>query len=712
MPPITISPGGGSGHRPDGPQPMAIPNNKRQPTAQHSWIDPFTPSSNVSDVTAADEAYTASQALAASASASAYNSMPGSPLNRSHRGSFIFSSKAFLSLIPEGLQQQQQGSSLHPQALSSQSPSFDLYGSAPRHSLAEIDENSIAACFEKPLKPKLATLPPEILTIILQYVALMSSPELAPRELARLLPTCFSIYDVGVAVLYRRVAFPYPHTFDKFRRSIEKSGYGILVRALDFSAFTSVGLGRTGKMNKEIQMVTHDTILKMLDLCPNLHEFCVAESVDMDIDARILNRLLQMPLLEAMDFCGSTSKKGFITALETSHFTLPGITATPADEDGALLNPCLSRGEGEVATCPTDMFDANDMGPLTAPISTPPIDDLGFFRFAPITVKKLSFHGCSTIPADLFIKILPRLTHITHLDLTHTLVTPEALLSLPATARLTHLSLAKCVKLSSHGLLKFLLLHPATRHLEWLNLMYDVTKPSPLSYADFDTILRYLPPSLTYLNLSGLPVKDRHLPTLQAMTSLRGLSLGHANIEIPALTKFLSAMSSLVYVDLTGIPNSGLWLIQAGTLFEANPHIDIFEFSAEVLMRLRGVKIPGFGLEIGKARRGWLYRQFTKIQTTEIATMPANINSSPKRTTGFSFSSFAQERLRKHSSLSKQLGEFQAETQVVFPKCVEEHPSFEYASRKVNVSQIGIAGSHSALSRRQRGIFAYYAYHI
>lgn len=595
------------------------------------------------------------------------------------------------------------------------------YGSqagSVRQSLGEIDENSMS--IDSPpipvrRSPNLSSLPPEILTIILQYVALMSSPEMAPRELARLLPTCFSIYDVGIAVLYRRVAFPYPHTFDKFRRSIENSGYGILVRALDFSAFTSVGLGRTGKMNKEIQMVTHDTILKMLDLCPNLHEFCVAESVDMDIDARVLNRLLQMPLLEAMDFCGSTSKKGFITALETSRFSVTESTCHYDDCDGCVdgcddsnANVGIKAPHNIAGPVPFDL----DSGPLTAPIAQEAPIDSAFFSYTPISVKKLSFHGCSTITPDLFMKILPRLTNITHLDLTHTLVTPDALLTLPATARLTHLSLAKCVKLTSHGLLKFLLLHPATRHLEWLNLMFDVTKPSPLSYADFDTILRYLPQTLTYLNLSGLPVKSKHLPTIQAMTQLRGLSLGHANIEVPVLTKFLSNFKSLVYVDLTGIPNVGLWLIQTGSLFEANPHIDIFEFSADTIMKLRGIKVPGFGLEIGKARRGWLFRQFTYIQHTFTPEVSVSAPPEPPKRTGFSFSSFAQERLRKHSALSRQLGEFQPTKEIVYPQSVEEHPSFEYASRKVNVSQIGIAGSNTAWSRRQRGIFAYYAYHI
>lgn len=506
-----------------------------------------------------------------------------------------------------------------------------------------------------PKRPALNTLPPEILTHILQQVLISSDsspavsyPDLT-RDFSRILTTCSAVYDAGIPILYRHVSFPHPQAFDKFRKSIEETGYGNLVKVLDFSAFTSVGLGRTGKMMYEIQMVTSSTILRALELCPGLREFLVAESVDMDIDKRVLDMLVSMPYVDSVDFCGSTnfSENGFTNSLVHS----------------ALVN------------------------------NSHPIYHL----------TKLSFHGCNAIPPHVFESLLPNLNNVTRLDLTHTQVTPQALLSIPASAKITHLSLAKCVQLNSNGLKNFLALHPATRYLEWLNLMYESTKPVPLSTKDFDTILEYLPP-LTYLNLHGLPVRRDHLKHIEWMTELQSLSLGYVNIALEDLSPFLVKFPYLKYVDLTGNPQINMWTVQQkDSIFHVNPSIDIFEFTADFIKKLHGINVPGFHKEYGKARRGWIFRK--RDQQGAPLEEAEDTPVTPSRPSGFSFSALAQDRMmgaRRKSNAPPPTP----------PPPIDSEPSWMYVSRKINMCEIGIGGNMTADACKERGIYSYYGYHI
>ncbi|CAN6595390.1 hypothetical protein TRVA0_001S01134 [Trichomonascus vanleenenianus] len=511
--------------------------------------------------------------------------------------------------------------------------------------------------YKPPSQARINTMPPEIMTHILQQLLITGSEDattelhVLTRDFARILPTCFAFYDAGIPILYRHVSFPHSKAFDKFRHSIERTGYGALVKVLDFSAFTSVGLGRTARMNVEIQMVTSTTILKALDLCPGLKEFLVAESVDMDIDVRVLDKLASMPYLDAIDFCGSTSsaETGFTKSLVRS----------------------------QLVTAPEAIYN----------------------------LTRVSFHGCPAIPPSALEALLPRLCNVMRLDLTHTQVTPHALLNIPSSARLTHLSLAKCVQLTSNGLMSFLTMHPATRYLEWLNLMFEATKPVPLSQADFETVLRYLPP-LRYLNLHGLPVKASHFRHFEQM-ELRALSLGYADIDLYKLTQLLPRLTRLKVIDLTGVPGITVWSVQDTgplSIFNANPAIDIFEFSADFVRKLQGITIPGFQQEVGKARRGWVFRKRDSPGSSGYSTPYTGVT--PSKPSGFSFSALAQDRLRQ---------QLERQHKVVKERRVEtvcNDPSWEYVSRKVNMCDIGIGGNMTFEACQERGIYSYYGYHV
>lgn len=495
--------------------------------------------------------------------------------------------------------------------------------------------------------PSLNTLPSEILTQILQDVILAqcngtpANYNSSTIFFARLLTTCFEFYDVGTPILYRHVAFSDPYTFDKFLRSIRKTGYGIFTRTLDFSGLTSVGLGRTAKMNNEIQMLTSTTILKALDLCPNLNEFLASENIEKDMDERVLTKLFtEMPFLSGLDFCGAT-----------------------------------------------DTLFVKALGAAAESMSTS-------------LVTRLSLHGCSTVPSSILETLLGKLPNLKRLDLTHTQTNSEALLALPPTAALTHLSLSKCVRLSSSGTLKFLVLHNATRSLQWLNMLFEVTRPAPISSVDLDTILRYLPP-LRYLNLHGLPIRGlEHLASM----NLQSLSLGYANFSIDALQKFLPKLDALEYLDLSGNPNINLWTVQDVNLLNANPSIKIFEFTTDLLSKMQSVNFPGFSIVLGQGRRGWLVRntlQPPNLSNVQPVPPPAE---EPKR---FTFSNFAETRIRNRSSSGSG-----SPPPLIQPQQFDMtgSPAWTKASRKINVCFVGIGGNTTSDACKERGIYLYYGY--
>lgn len=518
----------------------------------------------------------------------------------------------------------------------------------PTINSSDVKDDSIPRDFvlEQLTNPLLSLdiFPTEILELIFYHV-LMSSGAEGQRNLAKLLPICSRFYQIGVPMLYRHVTISYSRSFGAFRRSIEETGFGEFVKVLNFSSFTSVGLGRTGNMNKEIQNLTSSTILRVLELCPNLEEFLACESIDQDLDARVLDKLVNMPSLVSLDFCGSI----FADALMSSSFVQ----------------------------------------------SSAPLYNL----------RNLSLHGCSTIPSAALGRLLPRLVNIERLDLTHTLVESDALLSIPETARLTHLSLGRCNQLKSNGLVKFLLLHPASRNLVWLNMMFDVSKPSPLSKEDYETILRYLPHTLEYLNLYGLPVETSYLKYLTKLPRLAGLSLGYSSLSAETLYQVIPKFKHLRYLDLSGNPNISLWVLHDTRFYQLNPNLEVVELRNDRVEKVLNTTIgEGWIGEVGQGRRGWIYKMRTgqKLRTSTAAKSPRSFNY----------------KLRSGGPISKTalLDRIQWADQTIVE---EPKPSVEtneawilYASRKINMNTVGLGGYDDFIALKQRGIYGYYAYHL
>jgi hypothetical protein len=401
------------------------------------------------------------------------------------------------------------------------------------------------------------------------------------RDLIACLLTSRLLHAATLSVLYKHVTIPFSITFSKMLNHI--SDYpvlGTLVRRLDFSHYTSVGFGRTRRDSWEIQNVTPKTMLQCLELCTNLKEFQVHEHIDDELDEEVVKKLFSMPSIHAMDFCACSSRR-----------FVGGFTAT---------------------------MMANEL--LPASLSN---------------LKRLGLHACTTLQAPVFEALLPRLTCLTHLDVGMTLITDEALLSIPQSARITHLDLGKCTRLTGPKVVEFLTNHEAVRHsLVFLNIMTDISRYMLLSDEDIEKLLPRLPRTMKSLNIGGAQISRKHVPLLLPLTKhLEELGLNNADLTVAHLNSLFvpsppadyadSDISeeelnwepcSLRYLDLTGVPS-----LNQSTLFSpgcvlASPHsypLEVIELSDPIIQQLKiranTVKRIGWTVkELG--RRGWFVR--------------------------------------------------------------------------------------------------------
>ena len=393
-------------------------------------------------------------------------------------------------------------------------------------------------------------------------------------------------------ILYRHVAVPHSMTFSKVMKHLANfPEVGALVRRLDFSHYTSFGFGRTRQASSEVQNVTPQTLLQFLDLTPNLNEFLVHELVDEELKEEVLRKLFSMPSLHALDLCACSS----------SPFTLAFTEAST----GRQL-----RSE----------------------------------QFLPV-LRRLSLHECSTLQAPVFEALLPRLTNLTHLDLGHTLINDKALMSIPKSAKLTHLNLGRCTRITGRWVVEFLTSHDAARDtLIYLNLMADPSRYRLLSESDVEKLIPLLPQTLRSLNLGGAPVTSNNIHLLLPLTKvLEELSIAHANISMADVNSLfvpktatsgaeLSAEepnwipSALRYLDMTGIHSITQRSLFSNSCLLVSPHsnpLEAIELDDEIIKHLGGLhkgkkpnKTGWVVRELG--RRGWYVRQQNNIGSNAV----------------------------------------------------------------------------------------------
>ncbi|EGW33960.1 uncharacterized protein SPAPADRAFT_134589 [Spathaspora passalidarum NRRL Y-27907] len=349
----------------------------------------------------------------------------------------------------------------------------------------------------------LLSLPLEILYRIIEYVYVdndISSINSNLEKFANTIPLLSKkFHHLSLCFLYKYTIFNRPHSFDKFLHNLMTNPtIGKYVEFMDFQQFTSIGLGRTGRMNQEIQMVTSRTIAQALQMTPNLREFLASENIQDDMDVIVLDHLFnKLNRIKALDFCGASSE-AFATAFET-------------------------------LTIERDFT----------------------------SITKISFHDCSNLSSGVFHRLLPRLINLQRLDLNHTSITSSILLEIPKTAKLTHLSLARCSQLTTKDLINFLVSHPAVCRgtLKWLNLQIDSNVISPLSDIYLHYTLKHLnAPQLVYLNLGGMPVNFKTLIILKnKFPQLTSLNISHAQVKPEDLNEYMKDNHNIMYLDITGI---------------------------------------------------------------------------------------------------------------------------------------------------------------
>ncbi|KZF24861.1 RNI-like protein [Xylona heveae TC161] len=429
----------------------------------------------------------------------------------------------------------------------------------------------------------LERLPTEILDLIISYLVVDLPPNgYAPRnmDLMSCLLTSRTLHATTISILYRQITIPQSPVFSKFLSQLSQyPALGTVVRRLDLSHFTSVGLGRTRRMNAEIQNLTGTTLRKCLDLMPQLREFLAQEHIEDDLDEKVLWKIFcELPHLQAVDLSGCSSV-AFRSSID------------------AVLSP------------------DNPHLPYN------------------LVLKRLCLHECSTISDTTLEHLLSRLPRLTHLDLAHTQVTNRALHYLPHTANLTHLNLSKCTHLTGGGVVSFLTTHPAVNEsLVYLNLFCDISRYRLLNQEDVEGLLPKLPTSLRSLNLSGAKIIGEHVSLLLPLTKhLEELSLGYADLSVKEVNSLFIPPSeqpdgitvakeewqpsSLRYLDLTGVAS-----ITLGTLFThssvlllpTTQPLEVIEFGEKMINTLQ--ERPSTNERLGWAvrelgRRGWYVRK-------------------------------------------------------------------------------------------------------
>lgn len=542
----------------------------------------------------------------------------------------------------------------------------------------------------------LLSLPMEILYQIVEIVYYDETTSSIPANLEKFLKTIpvllKTFNQLAMRFLYKYAIFTRPHSFDKFLQNIlNQPDLGIYVEFLDFQTFTSIGLGRTGRMNQEIQMVTSQTIELALRMCPNLIEFMASENIQDDMDVTVLLMLFNhLPKIQALDFCGASLR-------------------------------ALAMAFNELEIEDADMSESDLMTDSALTISLKKGSLSNLF--------KISFHDCSNLAPSVFEKLLPHFTHLRRLDLNHTSITSSILHShLPHSCRLTHLSLARCSKLTTKDLISFLVNHPAVSmdSLEWLNLQIDSNVVSPLSDVYLLYVLNYLKaPDLKYLNLGGLPVNSRILKLIKnKFVKLESLTISHSSVDISDLEDLMHENETIKFLDLTSVKCLDRWKLTNFLKTCYGTNLEAIEFDYKTLYDVTGgnfVRVDAVQTNFSilgdpqlpqvwkfydnEGRRAWIY----KIDATD--PLYDSIISGNKLNQSFA-SNLVYYDLETGAKI---------ETKLVKPSFLK------YASRKVNCS-IGYYNLNNTKKKKylkgdlrelvwpvefsQRGIYNYYSLNV
>ncbi|KAK5944285.1 hypothetical protein PMZ80_003566 [Knufia obscura] len=421
-------------------------------------------------------------------------------------------------------------------------------------------------------------LPDEILDQIFDKIQLdVSSHDNYLRPQADLFSSLLvskAVHNAALRVLYKNVLIYRSKTFHKLVTTLEEDPLlGRLIQTLDFSHYSNMGYGRSRGQTSGTPYLTKENLKVVLGNTSGLKAFLVHEHLDDELDQGVLSSLFSIPTLRAVDFTSCSS------GLFVDAFTKVWANAHSAQYT---------------------------------------------------QIRRLCLHECTTLKPGVFEAILPRLGQLTHLDLAHTQVNDTALLSIPATARLTHLNLERCTQITGSAVVRFLTQHPAASDsMVWLSLNADASRYRLLSAEDLDTLLPALPFSLRALNIGGSRITSQHVPALRLLaTHLEELGLKGAKLSLSGdITQILSLppdrntklekphlKTSLRYIDLTDITSVTQMSLSYSPISIKDTHslpLEVIELGGPVLTEIarrnKNVKNPDWTVkELG--RRGWYVR--------------------------------------------------------------------------------------------------------
>lgn len=425
-------------------------------------------------------------------------------------------------------------------------------------------------------RPKtLAELPVEILDKIFCHIQLDTSQPLTdwlPKsDLFACLLVSKRLHAAALRMLYRRVLICRSKTFHKLATNVQDDvALGALIQTLDFSHYNHMGTGRSRSQTSETPYLTKGNLQTVLSHTQKLKNFLVHEHLDTELDTGVLTALFSIPTLTAVDFT-SCSHRTFLDA-----FSSIWLDSTSSDYT---------------------------------------------------QIKRLCLHECGTMKPAVFEAMLPRLEKLTHLDVAHTQINDKALLSIPKTARITHLNLERCTQLTGDVVVQFLTQHPAAKNtVVWLNLNADASRYRLLSSENLHELLPALPECMRSLNIGGAKIVAEHVAALRQLTGhLEELGIKGAELSLNEdITRILHLpskksdnallKSNLRYLDLTNIDSvtqMSLCYSPTSIIDTQSLPLEVIELGAgvltEIAKRQKNVRNPEWTVR-ELSRRGWYVR--------------------------------------------------------------------------------------------------------
>jgi hypothetical protein len=198
-------------------------------------------------------------------------------------------------------------------------------------------------------------------------------------------------------------------------------------------------------------------------------------------------------------------------------------------------------------------------------------------------------------------------------DLSSTQLDSFGLLSISPECRLRHLYIGNCGNISGKAILKFLLHHPASMHLESLNIRVSDELNHPIERRDVPLFLSALRSkgTLRMLDVCGMPVSDDD--ALGFPSTLVELAVPRTNITSQGIVAVLANLPELFYLDIEANLSGGrLRLSQYADVFTAirrnHPHVRIVECSGlgiEATDEIHDILLGWHWLH-GRSRRGYV----------------------------------------------------------------------------------------------------------